>query len=273
MSSQTCLQVCGHDSFCFGCIQGLQVCPICDKGIAGWAPIGQKSTVNPLLSTLGGASDVALDPLIARSSKSASKGASHNKLKEFPIVAAVEDIDAVEEAAYSDDEPEGLVHWCGNDIFKEGGVRSVLPGPEEEHLEPEVKKPIQPTKAGVEAMRTSGRLSSKATVAAATTIKVVEDQVVAPKRKRSNLDKDDRSLNHTRIVEKPLNEILSAAPLVSNVEKPLRMGTEDTNTSVPKKKPGCPPEGVKAKSSTSEAQKSVSRTTQGRQAIVPLRFR
>jgi hypothetical protein len=51
------------------------ICLVCEKEIFGWAPIKHQSGVNPLLSSLGGSCNTALDPLIAKLEKSCNKGA------------------------------------------------------------------------------------------------------------------------------------------------------------------------------------------------------
>jgi hypothetical protein len=263
------VQGCGHDIFCFGCIQGCEVCPACKKKIDGWEPIKRKSRVSPLLHSLGGAQDAGfVDPPTGKSSKMGTKGASLNLSKELPILpddGAAQNLskklpilqDVVEDFDDSNSEGDGFTHWCEDDEFAQGGVRSISEDPKMVEFN------------------------------VATREQADEERTVAPMKKRSRPTIDINTLNHTRIVERALDEILEATPTVPELEKRLGEEIDNATTTTLKKKSGCPRGGSKAKvpsieqrrlaefsqlaDTTIQSQRSTPRT-QGRQTI-PAKFR
>ncbi|KAG0573046.1 hypothetical protein KC19_VG144100 [Ceratodon purpureus] len=132
----SCVQKCGHQELCFHYIEGRKSCPICDESIDGWEVLRKESCVSTHLQSLGGASDIPKDPLIAtvagrkKAAKAAVVKASKNKVatvKGPDVLAADGGLSTGACFSDSDDEGIGEQHWCGDEEFNEGGKRSLLP--------------------------------------------------------------------------------------------------------------------------------------------------
>ncbi|KAG0574757.1 hypothetical protein KC19_VG288300 [Ceratodon purpureus] len=228
--SAVSLTACGHDTFCFKCISGVEKCPLCSKEVAGWVPLQQKLSVRPLLVS--------------------------------PPAAAVEDREDLED---SDDEVgAGLVHWCNDDVFSEGGVRTMVGNdankkkrldlseelPKKER--PQEERPVDeaaknPDRIELPALELEKTFSRRVVRTMAEVEPVIADlatQSAKPTaalcKKQGRLSIDIETLNHTRLMERPLTEIL-AEKLVSTtrgkrseaastcVGKKLRTGTTRAN--------------------------------------------
>jgi hypothetical protein len=113
------VQDCGHSSFCFTCLKGLKRCPICEVEIKTWAPLKKKTKFNPMILSLGGAFDAAVDPLIPKAKKGANQPEQQKKLDDEPALCFDDLMD-------SDDDHRGnYVSWSSDDIHKRGGSCSV----------------------------------------------------------------------------------------------------------------------------------------------------
>ena len=194
------MQACGHDSFCFKCISGLEKCPLCSKEIVGWVALPQKS--NARQSLISSTSAVAND-------------------------ADLEESD--------DEDSRGLVHWSSEDVFSQGGVRTMIgtennggdlseepackerpqeDSPQEEGLEVVDKIEVQ----ALEPEKTFTRRVAKTVPMEEFMVGDAENKSTKPatalSKKRGRLSLDVETLNHTRLMERPLTEILVQGPLV-----------------------------------------------------------
>jgi hypothetical protein len=170
------------------------------KEIVGWIPVLQNSNVHPSLFSRGG---------------------------------AIEKEAAPEE---SDNDGAGLVDWCNEDVFSQGGMQTVVGGVANGKSELEVttvvaiKEVSQEERPHEEAMevagrgvpapkpqRTFSRRAMKIVPVEELMVTEVETQSAKPaaviSKKRGRLSVDVETLNHTRVMERPLTEILVAAPL------------------------------------------------------------
>ena len=232
-------------------------------------PIKRKSKVSPLLHSLGGAQDAGfVDPPTRKSSKMGTKGASLNLSKELHVLpddGAAQNLskklpilqDVVEDFDDSDSEGDGFTHWCEDDEFAQGGVRSISEDPKMVEFN------------------------------VATCEQVDEERTVAPMKKRNRPTIDINTLNHTRIVERALDKMLEATPTVPELEKRLGEEIDNATTTTLKRKSGRPRGGSNAKvpsieqrrlaefsqlaHTTIQLQQSTP-ITQGRQTI-PAKFR
>ena len=216
------MQACGHDTFCFRCIDRMKKCPLCSKEIAGWVPLQQKSSVRPSLFSAA------------------------------PVVEDREDSD--------DEDSAGLVHWCTDDVFSQGGVRTVVGNDADvktplqiteetpKDLSPQEQLPVDeaaesPDRIDIlspEPQRTFSRRVVKTVVQDEAMVAVVETQSAKPAaplaKKRGRKSADVETLNHTRLMERPLTEILVDAPLATEPDSTSRGKRSDAPSSFVAKK-------------------------------------
>ncbi|KAG0556225.1 hypothetical protein KC19_11G036400 [Ceratodon purpureus] len=220
------LTACGHDNFCFKCISGLVNCPICTTKIGGWVVTSHKS--NPSL---------------------------------FPPAEAVGDHTDANESSDDEDNPVGVVEWCDDDLFSQGGVRTVLGSTvanESVRLEGgensgEKERPsLENDEVAVAETpeRTEDRAPSpkKTFIRRATRTMATEEPGVADvelessrpiialsKKRRGRRSLDVDTLNHTRLMERPLTEILIAAPLADLDSKGNEKDDQPTSNCIVKR--------------------------------------
>ena len=206
------MQACGHDAFCFKCISGVEKCPVCTKDIAGWVRIPKKAI---------------------------------ERAEHVSPVPVPDEPEGPEES--DDDDSAGLVHWCDDDLFSQGGVRTVFGTNSNEKSGIEVTEAESPTEetrgeerpqdgstssptriedSVPEPQKTFTRRASR-TVPEELTPAIGDVETLSTKprgtlsKKRGRKLVDVETLNHTRVMERPLTEILVEAPVyVEPVLKP-----------------------------------------------------
>lgn len=111
-------QACGHDVFCFPCIQGLEQCPLCGGAVTGWGRISPRSKPSPTLilprvdSQHGGHGNVPANTV-------------HVEVKSDCPADDAEKADSfTADSSDGSDSDNRLVQWCGSDTFSNGGARS-----------------------------------------------------------------------------------------------------------------------------------------------------
>lgn len=219
------------------------------EAITGWEPLSQKSQIRPVLHELDG--------------------------------VTIEDSDAVE---YNDEEEDDLrnQHWCADDVFMQGGVRSVSV----EELENEANKQRVPQPLdhvlpvpqhltsyscrqvkSVPAVCTTSVLSNcsegtprnspmDAWCGSTKTASVDPERVQTKtdgekacasvgKKKRGRLQLNVSSLNHTRVMERPLKDILGTAAHIDDAHKLHGEGVGSNSKGAVKRRPDRPTRGNK----------------------------
>lgn len=113
----------------------------------------------------------------------------------------------------SDDDGIGYQHWCSDEVFKKGGVRSVVG---EMNVVVPVLEETQPSE-----------------VTAAPTVK---------RKKRSRAESlDIETLNHTRVLARPMTDILEVAPHCPDGAQAIKFRTPGEQPTLrSKSKPGRP---------------------------------
>jgi hypothetical protein len=235
------VQDCGHDAFCFGCIQGHVVCPLCQVRITKWERTTIKPQVNPLIRSLQDArEEPGADSLIAQPSQKIRKGGAPVAEAAAEKVIMNSPVHVPDEyRSDSDEDDEGLQHWYSDDVFSEGGMRSMV-------LE-EQNKPAGTSVAST-LLRSEIRDDSCTAVAADIHAKALESEVPTGntklKRKPISGPNTDDIENHTRVAKKSITEILSAAPTLA--DKGVANTTRHVSTAgAQKRKPGRPPSAMK----------------------------
>ena len=125
--------------FYFGCIQGLDACPVCDGRITGWGCINSQSKPSLLL-------DLSTDKFERNVTESivAPLTPATDKVV-CPTEEGREDVSDAsgEDLSSGSDTDNGLVKWCGSDEFSNEGTRSRqhVPEVEEDQSEGEFDLP------------------------------------------------------------------------------------------------------------------------------------
>ncbi|KAG0591096.1 hypothetical protein KC19_1G149000 [Ceratodon purpureus] len=245
------LKACGHDTFCFGCVNGMTVCPTCKEKIGGWEATAKVHTIRNV-AVKGGATGMMASASTGNNEDLGSKGA--------PVVAfsgeeCADIVESDEESDEDDHRNDGLVHYCDDETFRKGGVRSVSV----EHLLKGVEEEVLLTTDEAEQTETVATTSHQLEAPPSTSPNPAreKERSTVVKKKRSEKEQIDDSMNHTRIVKRTMDEILG---LVKEDEPP-------------KKKPRRPRSVVKRSGPESSGQGiRVPRNGTGRQTV-PAKFR
>ncbi|KAG0561773.1 hypothetical protein KC19_9G090800 [Ceratodon purpureus] len=198
------IKACGHDVFCFVCIQGLQSCPVCAGRVTGWGRNNAKSTPTPLLDLT--------DDRVERNTESIVEP-SKEDVDEVQITVAEgreDELEAcIEDLSSGSDTDNGLVKWCGPEEFRNGGTRSRqhIEEAEEDQSEGESDRPATP------GPRNSKRFSAVSTLLESGGIDAeLESTSVGRKRSRSKHPTAGHMQKFKKIVEMAAEEILGPVP-------------------------------------------------------------
>lgn len=164
----------------------------------------------------------------------------------------IQDSDAVDE----EEDDLGIQHWCADDVFKQGGVRSVsmeeLENEANKQRVPESLDPVlsncsegTPTNSPMDASCGYTKTASVNPERAQT--KTDEEKACASigRKKRGRLQLNISSLNHTRVMERPLNDILGTAAYVDDAHNLHGEGASSNSKGAVKRRPDRPTRGNK----------------------------
>lgn len=239
-------------------------CPLCFAKISGWEPLPAAKPSSLLLLTNGVASNSAIDVTIS----SANGKRKLEELKDFSnIVPSSALVPTNEVCSDSDEDLEaGLLHWCGEDVFNAGGARSMqCISPQEPEIPSEEAEAVMDVDHNPPFQLESGSLKTGVESA-----KGLECGQVF-KRKRGPQKTVD-TLNHTRIVEKALTDILGSSPVAEKASKRTRACS--TSSLVANKARGKLVDGSKTSISTTQQQLGLPHVNYGtRVKNVPARFK
>lgn len=263
-------QGCIHNQFCFGCIEKRQRCPVCEELITGWNRIPSKPSVNPLTGLLAirpTSSCVVSDrELIAELNKEEGRGMNvEEQVQEVPGVDQ-----GADDGNYSSDEDDHGIHWSSDDVFRMGGVRSVLQSSGSK--EPETV-PSAPAERSVRLCE--GNVQKRTPLDAPDPLagpqQGIDELVRLPKSTRSSVRVQvvGHEESSKQRVEKSLNDLLGVVPPATlkvklGAKRPLHASSVDSS----KKKIGRPRNP--SNSATNMEPNSRSTSRRGR---VPLKLR
>jgi hypothetical protein len=211
------VQPCGHDVFCFPCVQGLLECPICSGEVTGWGRIKKQSKPNPFQpSTSAGQNTKVAFPVVTNT----IVGEDSNCERDMDLTQD-QPMDNAEDLYYSgSDSDEGTRTWCADYEFSQGGARSGQDAIDsfddakrEEDCTPVLANPLSDNRIGKRFAAVSELL-----VSGETDVQESIEAQVAQKRARS-----EKAPPHVqkfkKSVEKAVVDILGPLPNAPSVEK------------------------------------------------------
>ncbi|KAG0594906.1 hypothetical protein M758_UG121000 [Ceratodon purpureus] len=216
------LKACGHDTFYFGCVNGLKICPTCKEPIVGGEAIRTARSSHLVSDKTGG---------LERNAAATSIGTEEFGSKGATVPTDVREdlrMDIEEGKDYSDEEDNinaGLVHYCDDVTFSKGGVRSrSLELPEQEN---------EPVHLCTEEDPITGATSrTELSTPPSSSDPIKEDKELSTVVKKKPITKQkDNNMNHTQIVKRTMSEILG----IGCEEEPPENGPRRPRTNVSKK--------------------------------------
>jgi hypothetical protein len=260
------VQGCKHELFCFGCIQGKQLCPLCNAEILGWEKIKPAVKFGSAVASIAGEASNATTWFQTAEEELPS-------VEAHDAVGASTDFDTL--LGDSSDDERNFIHWSGDEDFAKGAKRS-------QRAVNEISEAVHDETAPEGITLPDSPRGRKRTAVVSST--------VAPKDSTTCMNKngEKRSVMHlenqTRIVVKAMDEILHAAPSAVAIQKSSLEGGEYVEVPA-KKRCGRPPGSRRAATQTTQPSGGVSTNTttstrcrsgRGRERVtqnIPTKFR